>query len=89
MTINLWGFLTVAVVFSVFFLIIIILSTHKKKIKELELESLKLEKINLETIVKETVNKKMGDQLNRIKILEAIVTDKGYDLDDKITRLSE
>jgi hypothetical protein len=69
------------------FLIILVLSTNKKKIKELEVEALKLEKANLETEVAAAVNKILGDQLSRIEVLEAIVTNKNYDLNEKITRL--
>ncbi|TWX58560.1 hypothetical protein [Colwellia hornerae] len=87
MNINLWVFLSIAVIFLVSFLIILVLSTNKKKIKELEVEALKLEKANLETEVATAVNKILGDQLSRIEVLEAIVTDKQYDLNEKITRL--
>jgi hypothetical protein len=87
MNINLWVFLTATVVFSLAFLTIVVLTTHKKKIKELEVEALKLEKANLETVVEDAVNKVIGDQLSRIEVLEAIVTDKNYDLNEKITRL--
>lgn len=87
MNINLWVFLSIAVIFLVSFLIILVLSTNKKKIKELEVEALKLEKANLETEVAAAVNKTLGDQLSRIEVLEAIVTDKKYDLNEKITRL--
>jgi hypothetical protein len=87
MNINLWVFLTATVVFSLAFLTIVVLTTHKKKIKELEVEALKLEKANLEAVVEDAVNKVIGDQLSRIEVLEAIVTDKNYDLNEKITRL--
>jgi hypothetical protein len=48
---------------------------------------LRLEKANLETEVAAAVNKTLGDQLSRIEVLEAIVTDKNYNLNEKITRL--
>jgi hypothetical protein len=43
---------------------------------------LKLEKANVETEVAAAVNKILGDQLSRIEVLEAIVTDKNYLLDN-------
>jgi hypothetical protein len=78
MNINLWVFLSIAVIF----LTILVFSTNKKKIKELEVEALKLEKANVETEVAAAVNKILGDQLSRIEVLEAIVTDKNYLLDN-------
>jgi signal transduction histidine kinase len=87
MNINLWVFLSIAVIFLVSFLTILVLSTNKKKIKELEVEALKLEKSNVETEVAAAANKILGNQLSRIEALEAIVTDKNYDLNEKITRL--
>ncbi len=80
---NLWMFLTFAIVFGVFFLTVVVFTAHKKKLKELELEALKIEKSDSDTVIKE----KLANQLNRIEVLEAIVTDKGYDLGDKITSL--
>jgi len=54
--------------------------------KQLEIEALKIEKINLESVVDEAVNRIVGNQLSRIEVLEAIVTDKNYDLSEKITK---
>ena len=87
MEINLWTFLTAAVIFGVPFLMIVALSANKSKLKELEIEALKIQKSNLEAEVEEAVNKKLSEQLSRIEVLEAIVTDKNYDLNEKITRL--
>lgn len=84
---NLWVFLTSVIALGVPFLIVIVVTIHKRKLKELEIEALKIEKINLQAEVESAVNKKLGDQLNRIEILEAIVTDKNYDLNEKITKL--
>jgi hypothetical protein len=78
MNIDLWVFLSIAVIF----LTILVFSTNKNKIKELEVEALKLEKANVETEVAAAVNKILGDQLSRIEVLEAIVTDKNYLLDN-------
>jgi hypothetical protein len=87
MIVNLWLFLTVSVVFTTALLIIVVVNGHKKKLKELEIEALKIENVNLQTVVEDAVNKIVGEQLRRIEVLEAIVTDKSYDLNEKITRL--
>jgi hypothetical protein len=87
MEINLWVFLTVTIVFTMSLLIIIASNAHKKKLKELEVEALRIEKLNLKSVVEDAVNKSVGDQLSRIEVLEAIVTDKNYELNEKITRL--
>jgi len=86
MIVNLWVFLTAGVIFTVPFFIIIAINAHKKAMKQLEIEALKIEKINLESVVDEAVNRIVGNQLSRIEVLEAIVTDKNYDLSEKISK---
>lgn len=87
MEVNLWAFLAVSVILGVVFLVVLITNISKTKQKALELELLKTKKANIEAEVEAAVNKKLGDQLNRIEVLEAIVTDKNYELNEKITRL--
>lgn len=87
MYINLWVFLTAGVILGVPFLMVVVVNAHKTKLKELEIEALKIKKANIEAEVEAAVNKKLGDQLNRIEVLEAIVTDSNYELNEKITRL--
>ncbi|MGX5172567.1 hypothetical protein ACUR5C_00905 [Aliikangiella sp. IMCC44653] len=84
---NLWLFLSLAVGFSAVSSIIIAIFAHKKSIKELEVEALKVERANLDEMVEKAVKKHLGDQLSRIEVLEAIVTDKKYELNEKIARL--
>lgn len=84
---NLWMFLIVTMLVVGAFLYIAVTTTHKKKMKELEIEGLKIQKFNLEVEVEDAVNRKLGDQLSRIEILEAVVTDKNYELNEKISRL--
>ncbi|NQZ23620.1 MAG: hypothetical protein HRT53_16410 [Colwellia sp.] len=87
MIINLWVFLTAAVAFTALFLIIVASNTNKKKLKELEIEALKIERDNLDAVVEEAVKKVVIDLSSRIEVLEAIVTDKKYDLNEEITNL--
>ena len=84
---NLWVFLSVAVALVIPFLIIVAINAHKTKLKQLEIEALKIKKANIEAAVEDAINRRLGDQLSRIEVLEAIVTDKSYDLNEKITRL--
>jgi len=84
---NLWVFLSIAVFLLVIFLIIVVITSHKKSMKLLEVEALMGKGSNLQVEVEQAVKKKFAEQANRIEILEAIVTDKNYDLNEKITRL--
>jgi len=87
MSANLWVFLSIAVILLVLFMSIVVITAHKKAMKELELETLKVKKANLQEEVELAVNKEFGEQKSRIEVLEAIITDKNYDLNEKITRL--
>lgn len=86
---NLWMFLIITMLVTGLFLYILITTVHKKTMKELEIEALRIQKSNLETEVEDAVNRKLGDQITRIEILEAVVTDKNYDLNEKISRLKQ
>jgi hypothetical protein len=55
--------------------------------KTLEVEALKIQKANLKSEVEEAVNNRIGDLQGRIEVIEAIVSDKNYELNEKITRL--
>ncbi|MCJ8317996.1 MAG: hypothetical protein MJK12_00075 [Colwellia sp.] len=87
MYINLWGFLTAAVVLVTLLVICIVFMVQKTKVKQLEIEALKIKSNNLDLDAEDMVNKNLQDQLSRIEILEAIVTDKNYDLSERITQL--
>ena len=87
MEINLWFFLTVSSIFGVSFAIIAVIHSHKTKTKQLEIEALKIQQATLKAEVDDAVNAKLAAYLERIEILEAIVTDKSYDLNEKITKL--
>ena len=87
MTVDLWVFLSVGALAMGAFLTAVVITGHKRKMKELEIEALKIQKANLQAEVEKAVSLRLGDQLNRIEVLEAIVTDKNYELSEKITRL--
>lgn len=87
MTINLWMFLSVAVVFGVSFLTIVVLTGHKKKLKELDIEAKRLENANLEALIEDAVTKQLGKQLTRIEVLEAIITQHNDELNEEFTKL--
>lgn len=87
MNIDLWGFLTVTVLAGIGFLVTIIVATNKRKMKELEVEALTVQNVNLKNAVEDAVLRHIKDQNARIEVLEAIVTDKKYDLNEKITNL--
>jgi hypothetical protein len=60
---------------------------NKRKIKELEIEVLKVKSINIKTEVEDEVSRQLKSQNDRIEVLEAIVTDKKYDLNESINNL--
>ena len=73
---NLWFFLIALVPF----LIVVVITVHKRSMKQLDIEVLKIEKSNLFADLEEAINKKLDDQLSRIEVLETIVTEKSNDL---------
>ena len=84
---NLWMFLIITMLVTGGFLYVVITTAHKSKMKQLEVEALKIQKSNLQAEVEDAVDRKLKDQLSRIEILEAVVTDKNYELNEKISRL--
>ena len=89
MVINLWFFLTVTIVFSVLLIIVLANLVSKRKVKELELEALKVKHLNLQEEVEAAVSRHMKEQMHRIQVLEAIVTDNKYELNQNITALKK
>ena len=83
----LFTFLSIAVASVMAMLIVVTYLGHKEKIKKLEIEGLKIQKSNLQNEVNDAVERQLKDTLSRIEVLEAIVTDKNYELNDKIHRL--
>lgn len=84
---NLWVFLTFATIFGIIFLISLIYMLQQQKMKMLEIEELKIQKTNLRNEVDDAVTRKLGDAVKRIEILESIITDKKYVLNEKIANL--
>lgn len=87
MEMNLWFFLTISVIFTTGFLCMIAVISNKSKMKALEVEELKIKNINLKAEVEAAVSRHINEQNDRIAVLEAIVTDKKYELNEKITNL--
>jgi hypothetical protein len=57
----------------------------KRKLKELEFEAFKVKSINIKAEVKDAVCLQLKKPNNRIEVLEAIITDKQYALNESIT----
>ncbi len=82
-------FLSISSIALVVFLIVLIYFSHRQKSQELELEALKVRESNLQQDVEDEVARQLKDATSRIEVLEAIVTDKKYELTEKITRLNQ
>ncbi|WP_293751123.1 hypothetical protein [uncultured Paraglaciecola sp.] len=87
MVVNLWLFLSIGAVLSTILAIAITMIINKRKLKELEVEALKVTNINLKAEVEGAVSRHIKSQNDRIEVLEAIVTDKKYALNEDITNL--
>jgi hypothetical protein len=87
MVVNLWLFLSIGAVLSTILVIAITIIINKRKIKELEVEALKVTNINLKAEVEDAVSRHIKSQNDRIEVLEAIVTDKKYELNENISNL--
>ena len=85
----LFTFLSIAVTSVMVMLIVAISLGHREKIKKLEVEGLQIQKSNLQNEVNDAVERQLRDTISRIEVLEAIVTDKNYELNEKIHRLKK
>jgi hypothetical protein len=63
------------------------LIVNKTKLKALEFQALKAERIDIKTETEDTLSRQLKNQHARIGILEAIITDKKYALNESITNL--
>ncbi len=88
MVTTLWGFLAIATPFVMCMIITAVYTEHKKQIKKLDNETLKIQQTNVQNEVSDAVKREIEQILNRIEVLETIVTDRNYDLNEKITRLT-
>ena len=84
---GLWGFLALSTPFVMLMLITAIWTEHKKNMKKLENEKLEIQQANVQHEVSDAVGREIKEILVRIEVLEAIVTDRKFDLSEKITRL--
>ncbi|MFQ3191795.1 MAG: hypothetical protein ACI936_002944 [Paraglaciecola sp.] len=87
MVVNLWLFLSIGASLITILVIAITMNINKRKLKELEVEALKVTNINLKAEVEDAVSRHIKSQNNRIEVLEAIVTDKKYELNENISNL--
>jgi hypothetical protein len=63
------------------------LEQAQKNMKKLENEKLGIQQANVQHEVSYAVGRKIKKILGRIEVLEAIVTDRKFDLSEKINRL--
>ena len=87
MVVNLWMFLSIGALLITILVIAITMILNKRKLKELDVEALKVTNINLKAEVEDAVSRHLKSQNNRIEVLEAIVTDKKYELNENIAHL--
>ena len=87
MVVNLWMFLSIGALLITILVIAITMILNKRKLKELDVEALKVTNINLKAEVEDAVSRHVKIQNDRIEVLEAIVTDKKYDLNESIYNL--
>ncbi len=80
---NFWVFLTVGTVLGILLAAIGMLSGHRRKVKEMELAALKEQNSGQS----DELNQKIDKLSKRVEVLEALVTDKGYELEQKISNL--
>ena len=84
---GLWSFLALSTPFVMLMLIVAIWAEHKKNMKKLDNERLEIQEANVQNEVSDAVSRELKQIIHRIEVLEAIVTDRNFDLDEKITRL--
>lgn len=60
---------------------------NKRKLKEIELEALKAKNSDLNTVIEKVVARHVKYQNDRIETLEAIVTDRKYQLNENLHNL--
>lgn len=87
MIINLWLFLSIAAVLTTILVISSTMIINKRKLKEIELETLKAKNSDLNTVVEKVVARHIKYQNDRIETLEAIVTDRKYQLNENLHNL--
>ncbi|MBU3003761.1 hypothetical protein [Paraglaciecola arctica] len=87
MIINLWLFLSIAAVLITILVISSTMIINKRKLKEIELEALKAKNSDLNTVIEKVVARHVKYQNDRIETLEAIVTDRKYQLNENLHNL--
>ncbi len=87
MIINLWLFLSISVMFITLLVITTTMIVNKTKLMALELEALKIKSIDIKTEGEDSLRRQLNSQNDRVSVLEAIITDKNYELNESITHL--
>ena len=87
MIINLWLFLSISVMFITLLVITTTMIVNKTKLKALEVEALKIKNIDIQTEGEDSLRRQLNSQNDRISVLEAIITDKNYELNESINHL--
>ena len=84
MNLDLWEFLSIAVVFSACIAILGMVIFHRGSMKRMELKALQLQNDNLNAENKDAA---IADLQGRVAPLEAVVTEKRHSLSDEIKSL--
>ena len=87
MIVNLWLFLSISVMFITLLVITTTMIVNKTKLKTLEVEALKIKNIDIKTEGEDSLRRQLNSQNDRIAVLEAIITDKNYELNESINHL--
>ena len=87
MIINLWLFLSISVTLITLLVITTTMIVNKTRVKELEVEALKVKSITIKTAGDDVLSRQLKSQNIRIEVLEAIVTNKTFELNESITNL--
>lgn len=87
MIINLWLFLSISVIFITLLVITTTMIVNKTRVKELEVEALKVKNIDIKTEGEDAVIRQLKSQNDRIAVLESIITDRKYELNESISNL--
>ena len=85
-----WDFTTISIISTMCLTALVVafgVMRHRSKMKELEIEALRVQKANLQSEVNHAVDERMEQYKDRMQVLEAIVTSKNYDLNEKISKI--
>lgn len=81
---TLWVFLTISAVVGMLIGLAGMVTHHKRQMKQMELEA---QQASAQAALDETLKKELDGLKSRIEVLETIVTDNKYQLNEKISNL--